>query len=205
MGLRKAACIVRSGGVMKKGIACVLLLLATLILASGCEDEAYYTAMVEALDEWPGACSYRVRPDEPPCSVESIEVLQSQEIAGGVVLIYRAPLETAGTYVLARTFLTPSSSAYGSWQPRASCDVVYDQPAGFLASWCPGGDVRALATVYGLADRGDLVRVEWSDGRVDTLPLVNGSFAQSRPSHEPAERVELLRADGAVLESRELD
>ncbi len=190
---------------MKTRTAVAAATLASVLLTSPCDGGSYHAEMIDALDEWPGACSYSVRSDEPPCRVESIEVLQSQEIAGGVVLIYRAPLETEGLHLLARTFLTPKSGLSGGWQPQSSCHVVFGDRADFVARWCPGGNVTSLTTVYGLAERGNSVRVEWSDGRVDTVPVLNRSFAQSRPSHKGAERVELLSITGAVLLSEELN
>ncbi|MGE5617943.1 MAG: hypothetical protein ACM3US_01650 [Sphingomonadaceae bacterium] len=76
--------------------------------------------------------------------------------------------------------------------------------SGFAAGRMRGDSVAPVSYGYGVSDRGSGVRVEWEDGRVDTEALhPNGSFLVVRDAAVEVERVELLDADGGVLESKE--
>ena len=183
------------------------VLLASLLSTSACDCRSYFDTPLEALTERPGLCSFSLREGVPPPPPESVEILQREEIAGGIVLIYRLPLDgTTGDHVLARTFVTHESGLLGSgWQAQSSCQVVFVDSDTFVAGWCPGGNVTALTTAYGITYGDETVRVEWSDGRIDTLAVQDGSFVQSRPVTLQVRRIELLDASGAVLQSKGFD
>ena len=66
-------------------IAGVTVLLASLLSTSACDCRSYFDTPLEALTEWPGLCSFSPREGAPPPPPESVEILQSEEIAGGIV------------------------------------------------------------------------------------------------------------------------
>lgn len=45
-----------------------------------------------------------------------------------------------------------------------------------------GGNVTRLIAAYGLGPRGEAIRIKWSDGQVDLVPLKAGSFLLARPA-----------------------
>jgi len=172
----------------------------------------FHPTPLDALTEFPG---YLVNPDM--YVEESVVVLQEQEIAGGLVLLYRWQSREArreGTYCIATTFVTPvitlkgkgwraqSSGAIGSFPrqpPLFGCDVPSDE---FIAGYTVGGNITSLTTVFGLSNRGDAVRIVWSDRQVDVVSLQSGSLLLARPKTLQEERIELLDADGNILESK---
>jgi hypothetical protein len=188
------------------------MLLSMAWLITGCGlGRPFHSTPLEALTESPGEL---VRPEL--YDADSVVILQRQEIAGGLVLLYRwqtPPSQEKSAYCLATTFVTPEGAGwraqasgfiadrYPRQPPLLGCEI----PSGrFVAGWSVGGNVARLTTAYGLAPPdGAAVRITWSDGQVDSVSLKNSSFLLARPDTLQVQRIELLDADGKVLESQE--
>jgi hypothetical protein len=173
-----------------------------LVFTMGCLDRRpYHPTPIDALTEFPGYIHLAV--------TDSVEVLQSETIAGGHVILYRFPLRSPypaqASYCLATTFVTQERS--GSWRSQSASRIgCYDAPLNsdrFAATYTIGGNVTDLTTVYGFSGKGSQVRIEWSDGLVDIVPFSNNTFLKSRPERLLVNQVALLDIDANVLESIE--
>jgi len=190
-----------------------IFILSVLPLLAGCA-RPFHPTPLDALTEFPG---HLVNPDA--YIEESVEILQEQEVAEGLVLLYRwksPKSREEGTYCVAVTFVTPVTTLNGKgWRAQSSgsvgsfprqpplwgCDVPSDE---FIAAYTVGGNVTSLTSAYGLSHRGGFVRIVWSDGQVDVVPLQADSFLLPRSETLQVKRIELLDADGNVLASEEL-
>jgi len=197
---------------------CLLtLILSIVLLVTGCSGwgRPFHPTPLDALTEFPGKLTHADRYVE-----ESVEVLQEQEVAGGLVLLYRwqsPKSQETDTYCLATTFVTPEGKGWraqasgfhtirpkelpSSWEPPLfGCEIAADT---FVAGYTVGGNITSLTTASGLSHRGDAVHIVWSDGQIDVVPLKDGSFLLARPETLEVRRIELLDANGHVLESEE--
>jgi hypothetical protein len=177
-----------------------------MLLATGCGwFRPFHPTPLDALTESPG---YLINPDH--YIADSVVALQRQEVAGGLVLLYRwqtRQSQSAGTYCVAATFVTPAGKGWRAQSSgslgRAFSSGCQIPPDTFAAGYTVGANITSLTTAYGLAPRGDAVRIEWSDGQIDVVSPENGSFLLSRPETLAVRRIELLGADGQVLEDEE--
>ncbi|MBI3242850.1 MAG: hypothetical protein HYZ49_11205 [Chloroflexi bacterium] len=170
------------------------------LLTLGCLGwRPYHSTSTEALTEFPGYLTKE--------SLNSVEILQQENVADGLVLLYRYP-SPVGTvsngYCVATTFVTEEQN--NSWRSqsasRIGCGENYPYIDDFMAMYTVGGNITDLTTAYGFSNRGDEVRIEWSDGLVDVVTLQNGAFLNSRPQILQVQRIELLDKNGEVLESK---
>ncbi len=179
--------------------------LSMSLILSACSGRPYHATPLDALTEFPG---YLISPDY--YIKDSVRVLQQKAVAGGVVILYRWQTHESvktKTYCLAATFVTSegngwraqSSGFAGSENKRCSIS----EANGFIAEYTVGGNITELTTVFGLNDRGDHVRVEWSDGTVSSVPIQNGAFLESRAKTLQVRRVQVLDAHGNILVSKE--
>lgn len=175
----------------------VVLTITSLSVACG-RQETFHATPLAALTEFPGYVSVQ--------TVESVVVLQEEKVADGLLLLYQFPdsAQPAGRtarHCLATTFVT--QERHGGWRAQAAsklgCGRLSEQ--GFSAMFTVGGNVTDLTTAYGWSQEGDQVRIEWSDGQVDLVPLVNNTFLLSRSETLQANQFDLLHRDGTVLES----
>lgn len=168
--------------------------LSLVILLAACRP--YHSTPSDALREFPG---YLENAD--PTTLNAIHVLQQEDIAGGIVMLYAVPTSTSDTYLLARTFLTQEIS--GGWRAQASGNTFYTNTDAFIAAYTVGGNITPLTSAYGIGRMGAGVRIEWSDGQTTTASIQNGIFLQSRPETLQVKRIDLLDETGNVLASEE--
>lgn len=159
----------------------------------------YHATATEALTEFPGYLTKE--------SLNSVEILQQENVADGLVLLYRYPsLVSADSneYCAATTFVTEEQN--NSWRSQSAsqigCGENYPYIDGFMAMYTVGGNITDLTTAYGFSNRGNEVRIDWSDGLVEIVTLQNGAFLKSRPQILQVQRIELLDKNGEVLESK---
>jgi hypothetical protein len=183
--------------IMKKnlwGLICFVILVTTV---TGCRFRPYYATPTEALAEFPGYLT--------ETELSLVDILAQEKIAGGVVLLYKfpAPFHEAPKYCIATNFVTQERN--GSWHAqsgsRLECGVNSLESGDFEATYTVGGNVTDLTTVYGVG-QGYQVRIEWSDGQVDTVLLDNGVFLKSRSATLQVEQVMLLTESGDILETQ---
>lgn len=183
----------------------------TLSFLIGCTAlRPFHPSPLEALTESPGELIH-----SDFYLSDSVAVLQSYEVAGGQVLLYRwqnQASQAAHTYCLAATLVAPEGSGwraqstgfvsneYPRRPPLFGCEIAVDD---FLPSYFVGGNITPLTTAYGLSSAGVSVRITWSDGQIDEAPIKNGSFLLARPATLQVLRVELLDSQGQVLESED--
>lgn len=184
------------------------LTLSALLLLAGCGQlRPFHPTPRDALTESPGLLF-----NSDAYLADSVDVLQRQEVAGGQVLLYRwqsATSQKAGTYCLGATFVTPEGDG---WRPQSSgtldnlnllksplfgCEITGDQ---FVPAYFVGGNITPLTTAYGQGLRGQAVRISWSDGQIDTVLLKDGSFLLARPETLQVRGIDLLDANGRILE-----
>jgi hypothetical protein len=170
-----------------------LFILALPIFISACRP--YHPTPFDALTEWPGKLD-----GADSTVLESVQVLKEEEVAGGLVILYSIPSKESGEYVLVSTFVTPEGSG---WRAQSSGWKDYSISDDFVASGIAGGNITDLTTMSGISNKGETVRIEWSDGQIDIVPIEAGSFIFSRPETLTFRRVELLDGNGSVLESNE--
>ncbi len=178
---------------MKIRFVIQIFVLGLLFLVSACRP--YHATPFAALTEWPG---YLENADE--ILMASVEVIKEESVAGGLVIIYSMPSEETGKKVLVRTFVTPEGRG---WRPQASSSVEYSNSENFVVHSTNGGNITPVTTVYGLSRKGDTIRIEWGDGQIDIVPIVDGAFVLSRPATLTILKIELLDVNGTVLESKE--
>jgi len=179
--------------------------LSVSLILSACAGRSYHATPLDALTEFPG---YLINPDY--YVKDSVRILQQEAVAGGIVLLYRWQTyesAKASTYCLAVTFVTPEGNG---WRAQSSgsagieshrCSI--SETDSFIAGYTVGGNITELTTVFGLSDRGDNVRVEWSDGISSTIPIRSGAFLGSRPQTLQVRRVQVLDSRGNILASEE--
>ena len=172
-------------------------LLMLLALFAYTRLRPYHATPIEALTEFPGQLS--------PDTLVSATVLRAEEVAGGQVLLYRYPAHLAeaspDTHCIATTFVT--QVGIRGWRAQSASRLGCDSfTAKFTPAFTVGGNITDLTTVYGLAQEGNEVRVEWSDGVISTVPVVDGIFLQSRPETLTVQSAVLLGENGTVLESQ---
>ena len=96
-------------------------ILGAVLLVAGCA-RPFHPTPLDALTEFPGHLVNRDMYVE-----ESVEVLQEQEVAGGLALLYRwqsPESQTEGTYCAGTTFVTPVVTLKGKgWRARSSGSV----------------------------------------------------------------------------------
>jgi hypothetical protein len=173
-----------------------LIILSFALIISGCSFwRPFHPTPLDALTEFPGYLSQ--------ANLSLAEVLQQEKIAGGLVLLYRYPLNLKEkNYSCATTFVTQEKN--GGWRAQSASRIgCHATPASeFMAMYTVGGNITPLTTAYGLSHLGHQVRIEWSDGLVETVPLEDGTFLKSRPAILMIHKMELLNADGEVVETR---
>lgn len=186
---------------MKKEIYQFLLVVLCLTISIvGCSTSPYAATESFALKEWPGGLS-----DE---HFDSYQLLLEQEISEGKVLFYAHGSNQAPTNSLCATvtFLTPT---YRGWTAQASgnplgCRADYPNPKEFLAAYTIGGNVTPISSVFGFVHHGETLQIVWSDDVVSKTPVQNGYFLFARPVNLSPKRVELLDANGNILEVKEM-
>lgn len=181
-----------------------LLMLIIGFTVSACSwGRTYHATPLEALAEFPGYLTKE--------SLGSASILQDETVAGGLVLLYLYPSDEAGltpsANCLATTFVTQERN--GGWRSqsagRMACDEEIFAEDIFTAAYTVGGNVTELTTVYGMSTQGEQVRIEWSDGTISIIPVVNGTFLSSRPETLQVQQVSLLNSAGALLERIRFD
>lgn len=175
-----------------------LFILICLLLAA-CSLRPFHPTPVDALTEPPGMLAGSLN------DASSLQILQRQEVAGGVVLLYRwqrTDRSSTNTFCVAATFVTPAgrgwraqSSGYFGEEPGGRASCTFTTRSGFAASYLVGGNITDLTAAYGVSARGTHVRITWSDGVVSQIPLHNTSFLAARPETLQVERIELLDGD----------
>lgn len=189
----------------------LLMISSLVLLLSGCAwFRPFHSTALDALTESPGEL---FNPDF--YIPDSIIVLQQQAIASGQVLLYRwqsSASQEAGTYCLAATFVTPEGNGwraqstgfvtneYPRQPPLFGCEIATDA---FTPAYFVGGNITPLTTAYGLGPRGQTVRILWSDGQIDTVPLKDGAFLLACPETLVVQRIELLDSEGRRLDGEE--
>jgi hypothetical protein len=159
----------------------------------------YHRTPLDALTEWPGYLANS--------GLNLVQVLRQEQVAGGIVLLYLYPMPESelgkGMHCVATTFVT--SERNGSWRAQSAsqlgCAEQYPAVSRFEATYTVGGNITDLTTAYGLSPDGSQVRIEWSDGLLSTATLQNRVFLASRPQTLKVRRIELLGADGSVLDT----
>lgn len=173
----------------------LLFVLGLLFLISACRPGP--STPFDALFEFPSTLE-----GADAALKNSVQVLAEEEVAGGLVILYSMPSKETGGRTLRRTFVTPEGRG---WRAQASGSIGYSDSDDFVAAQTVGGNITDLTTAYGISDKGDNVRIEWSDGQIDIVPIVDGVFLLSRPDTLAVRLVELLDSSGKVLESTEFD
>lgn len=169
----------------------VLSLISIMFVISACSP--YHPTPHDALTEFPGYLTKE--------NLASLTVLQQETVADGLVLLYRyQPDMEVGEYCLATTFVTEEKN--GSWraQSASKLECGNNLSGRFKAIFTVGGNITELTTAYGLSNDGSHVRIQWSDGIVSVVPLINNVFLKSRPANLQVDRIDLLDADDTVLE-----
>lgn len=172
-----------------------LIILSLALIISGCSFwRPFHPTPLDALTEFPGYLS--------EANLSLAQVLRQEKIAGGLVLLYRYPLKKEKKSCFATTFVTQEKN--GGWRAQSASRIGCNAtPVNeFMAIYTVGGNITALTTAYGLSHFGHEVRIEWSDGLVESVPLEDGTFLKSRPATLQVEKIELLNADGEVVETR---
>ena len=126
-------------------------------------------------------------------------------------LLYLYPSDEAGptssANCLATTFVTQERN--GGWRPQSAgqmaCGEEIFAEDVFTAAYTVGGNVTELTTAYGRSTQGEQVHIEWSDGMISIIPVVNGTFLNSRPEILQVQQVSLLNSDGTLLDRIHLD
>lgn len=181
-----------SGGIV------FLLLLASAILAA-CRPA--FSSPQEALTQFPG---YLISSDyyDP----ESVRISQTLEVEGGQILVYYWRVKSESRCHLSITFV--SKESFG-WQAHSSGDMQSDCEPSHSSNWessaLIGGSIRDLTAVYGVSPKGTFVRVTWPDGSSATSPLSDGVFVVARSERLMSWRLELLDAEGRLLENQDVD
>jgi len=180
-----------------------ILILVCLFLPA-CTLRSFHPTPVDALTEIPGMVVGSLN------DASSIQILQQQAVAEGMVLLYRwqrTDMRNTNAFCFAATFVTPEgrgwraqSSGYFSEVPSGHTRCTFTTRSEFEAGYYVGGNITDLTTAYGLSSRGSHVRITWSDGVVSRVPLQNNSFLTARPEILQVERIELLDTDDTVLE-----
>lgn len=177
-------------------------ILVVLLLTSACRP--YHRTSLEALTEFPG---YLEKADA--FTMSSVQVLQQQKTADGLVLLYRWQTSESvknKTFCLATTFVTSEGNGWraqssGSVGRSDSGQCSIPETHGFVAAYTVGGNITDLTTAYGISDRGNAVRIEWSDGLVVTAPLQSSAFLAIRPAILQVRLIGLLDSNGNILET----
>ncbi len=170
----------------------VLSLISIMFVVSACSP--YNPTPYDALTEFPGFLTKE--------NLASVTVLQQEAVADGLVLLYRyQPDLDVGEYCLATTFVTQEKN--GGWRAQSASGLGCGNNLSgrFLATFTVGGNITELTTAYGLSKDGSQVRIQWSDGTVSVVPLINNVFLKSRPAILQVDRIDLLDADDTVLEN----
>lgn len=176
------------------------------LLVAAC-SRPFHATPADALTEFPGMLAGSLN------NHSSLHILQHQDVAKGMVLLYRwqrTDRSSTNTFCVAATFVTPEgrgwraqSSSYFGEEPSGRARCTFTTRSGFEVSYLPSGNITDLTAAYGLSNRGSHVRITWSDGVVSQVPLQNRSFLAARPEKLQVERVELLDTDDTVLETEE--
>jgi len=180
----------------------VLAVLLSLLFLSACRP--YHSNPIDALTEFPGYLE-----NASAFTKSSVRILRQQEVAGGIVILYRWQTPQAVEkqhYCLATTFVTPEGFGWRAQSSGsvgvASANCMISEAEDFVAAYTVGGNSTELSTVYGISKLGARVRVEWSDSVIMTAPVENHSFLLARPDTTHVSRIELLNVTGEVLESK---
>ena len=134
-------------------------------------------------------------------ALNDIDVLQQRAYGSGRVLLYSWS-NSGGATCLATTYLTPLNN---EWEAHDTLTTGCFNEDEFTAAYtgnslvdAPFGPPR-YTTVYGLSPAGRAVRIVWSDGQVNHVPLQNSSFLEMRSGRWHVERIELLDANNDLL------
>lgn len=177
-----------------------LILLWALMLTAGCLGKRpYHSTPIDALTEFPGYLDKTI--------IGSVELLQSENVAGGRALLYRFPRYTPTAApvesCLATTFVTQERN--GGWRSqsasRLGCYQEQFEADQFTAMYTVGGNITDLTTVYGFSKTGHQVSIEWADGLVEVVPLNDNTFLKSRPENLRVDRATLLDRSNNALET----
>ncbi len=174
----------------------VVFLLILGLIISACLEQ-YHATSQDALIELP---EYLAKANA--VSKDSIKILRQEEVAGGLVILYRWQKPEwikSRTYGLARAFVAPDGRG---WRTQASSYITFSDDDNFVAAYTTGNSITPLTTAYGLSDKGDKTRVTWSDGQISTASLQGNAFVKSRPENIQVRSIEVLNASGQVLEKK---
>lgn len=166
------------------------------MLTTGCQP--YYDTIVDALMTFPGYLNEENK--------DSYHMLAETSMGDGKVILYAYQSNfpnIEGDTCIATTFVTHKESR--GWRSQSSsrlgCRPDFLQTDEFAAGATVGGNVTDLAVAYGISANGRDVRVNWSDGIVETASIQNNVFLLVRPKTVLATKIELLDSNGAVLQT----
>jgi hypothetical protein len=154
------------------------IMLISLLLAA-CAGQPAGEPTATPLTDFPGFL--------PPAALDSAELLHQEPVADGVIMLYR--YQSAETPCLATVFV--AQFANGSRQAQSANQLECEPADAFPAAYSKNG---RFTTAYGLANGGQQVLVEWSDGRSSLVSVQDGVFIQSRAGRLQVTRFELLAA-----------
>ncbi|GEM_PF-1627673 len=136
----------------------------------------------------------------------SAETLQQKAVPAGLVVFQRWKPQFHGETVpknhYSASLVVPTR--FG-WRVECRASTVLGRvESGFAAGKMKGDAVAPVSYAFGLSERGDSVRVEWTDGHADVEELLpNGSFLVVRDGRLQPLKVELLDSDGGILETKQ--
>lgn len=174
-----------------------LLLMLVSIILTACRSA--FSIPQEALTQAPG---YLISSDyyDP----ESVRIAQTLDVEGGQILVYYWRVKNESQCHLSVTFV---SQGFFGWQAQSSGDLQTECELSQMLNWetsaLISGNIRDLTAVYGVSPKGASVRATWPDGSSATSPLSEGVFILARSERLTSWRIELLDADGSVLESQD--
>lgn len=176
---------------------CLHLGFSALSFLTACALQPPQPTPLQALTVAPGMLPNTI-------NLQTVQILQTQQVAGGTSVLYRWPGSQPDRSCLAATFMTPER---GGWRAQSSggfgCDVRDDES--FAAGYTVGGNITPLTTAFGVANYGHRVEIEWSDGRTTTTNLVRNTFLLARPATVQAGCFRLLDRQGRVLATEDCD
>lgn len=124
------------------------------------------------------------------------------------------PMADSNTRCIGLTEFTRVPSLHGDeWFGETNLEnrcVSFRKGESFWANTVKRGDDLSVTVVWGEAREGNSVRVVWSDGTVNAVKLVEGTFLTMRKSkanarHLIADRVELLDLLEDVVQTKTLN
>ncbi len=149
----------------------------------------------------PAASSARSTPAQTGESTSPAIILQEKRFAGGQIML-QSWVDSTGATCLAATYITPINN---EWRIHDTLTGGCTHGEQLAAAYTGNSQINALVgpprftTVYGRSETGQAVRIIWSDGQVNHVPLENHSFLEMRSGRWDVERIELLDWDHTLL------